>query len=79
MDILTALTESRPERGTKRCKLQQHIDNIPTDTPGREALIDAVNGTLAQRKVAVVFAKLGMHVSTTLVQEHRANECVCYR
>lgn len=80
MDILTALHNADPARGTKRCKLQTTLDEIPVDAVGRDELIAAVGNTdFAAQRLTLTFSHLKTPISSSLISDHRAKRCCCYR
>lgn len=82
MDILSALNDANPQRGTKRCKLQRVLDDIPAEANGKGALVSAVNATpdvFAAQKLTLTFSALGAPVAADLIRDHRAKRCACYR
>lgn len=81
MDILAALHDANPTKGTKRCKLQRILEDIPDGTDGKDALLAAVSdshGFPAQR-LTLTFTALGTPISGDLINDHRAKRCACYR
>lgn len=80
MDILEALHNANPARGVKRCKLQATIDDIPDERPNKDALIEAVaDNDFAAQRLTISFTALGIPISASLISDHRAKRCRCYR
>lgn len=82
MDILAALENANPQRGSRRCKVQVTLDDIPDDTPGKDALTAAVNAdssTFPAQKLTLTFSALGVPISDGTICNHRAKRCACYR
>lgn len=88
LDILSALQNTNPEPGAKRCKLQKILDSIPGDTAGKADLEAAVYTRDAQKpdeyefaaqRLTVTFGTLKMPVSKDIISEHRGKICACYR
>lgn len=79
MDILTALHDTAPERGANRCKLQKTLDAIDDDTPGKPELLAAVESGPPASRLTLTFSALGTPVSESLICDHRAHRCYCYR
>lgn len=82
MDILAALNDANPQRGAKRCKVQTILDEIPDETPGKDALVAAVDATPATfpaQKLTLTFSALGTPVSDGGISNHRAKRCICFR
>lgn len=81
IDILAALHDSNPERGPRRCKLQQILDGIDDSTPGKADLLNALadaKGYPALR-LTLTFSAIGTPVDRGLINDHRARRCRCYR
>ncbi len=81
MDILTALHDANPERGSRRCKLQQILDGIPEDTAGKADLVAATQDAdgFPGSRLTLTFSALGTPVSDDTINDHRAKRCRCYR
>lgn len=81
MDILAALNDHSPRKGQNRCKLQRILDDIPDETPGKDALVAAA-GDAAEYPAAhltMTFSALQAPVSADIINDHRAARCLCYR
>jgi len=87
-DILAALANDTAERGTKRCALARWLDDIPTDTEGRDELIRLVetihtpgphSTTMSAQRVAKVLTTLGHSTGQSSILDHRNHACACYR
>lgn len=81
MNILAALQESTADRGTKRCKLQRTLDDIPPDAENRAELLAAVadEKKYPANRLTMSFSRLKLPVSASIIREHRATRCACYR
>lgn len=81
MDILAALHSANPTRGQARCKLQTFLDDIPEETEGKTDLVGAVSDAAGYpaNRLTLTFAALGFPVSASLICDHRAQRCRCYR
>jgi hypothetical protein len=80
MDILAALHDANPSRGTKRCKLQRFLDSIDDATPGKADLVAAVNDLgFAALRLTLTFSALEHPISSDLIRDHRGQRCCCYR
>lgn len=78
-DIAAALA-AEPVQSDRRCKLQRLLDSIPEDTPDKDQLVTAVvGGDIAAVKAASVMSRLGLRVSDSLISDHRAKRCPCFR
>lgn len=88
MDILAALEDENPAKGTRRCRIAAFLDTIPADTPGRDELIRLVDTphiphadgtTRSGQSVAITLSRLGCDTTANPVLDHRAKRCRCYR
>jgi len=81
MDILTALNDANPDRGTKRCKVQAFLDSITDDIDGKAALAAAVADAaeFPAQRLTVTFSALKHPISDVTINAHRAKRCRCFR
>lgn len=85
IDILSALSESAPARSTRKCKIQRWIDDIPDETPGKDALVATIITTDPKsedyrtvEQIDKLTYRLGLVTSTKTLGDHRAKRCRCY-
>ena len=81
IDILAALTSANPRLGSQRCKLAAVLDDIDDDTPGKDALVAAVEDAkeYPASRLTMTFSAIGKPVHKDSIADHRAKRCRCYR
>lgn len=81
IDILAALTSANPKRGSRRCKLAVILDDIDDDTPGKDALVAAVDDATGYpaARLTMTFSAIGHPIHKDSIADHRAKRCRCYR
>lgn len=81
IDILAALTSANPRLGSRRCKLALILDEIDDDTPGKDALVAAVDDAAGYpaARLTMTFSAIGHPLYKDSISDHRAKRCLCYR
>lgn len=84
MDILAALQENPRPSGVLRCKLGRWLDEIPDDTPGKDALVATLTTTDPKAedyrptdRLDALLIQLGLNTSGKTIGDHRAGRCRC--
>lgn len=85
MDIISALEDTAPAKSNRKCRLQRWLDDIPDETPGKDALVETIMTTDPKSDVyrtapqvdSIVY-KLGLSTSPKTVADHRAKRCRCF-
>ncbi len=85
MNILEALADEAPARSTRKCKVQRWLDDIDSETPGRDDLIQTVVTTDPQAdayrtgdQTVRILHRLGLTTSIKTFGDHRAKRCRCF-
>lgn len=85
IDILAALEEAATTRSSRKCKVQRWLDEIPDETPGKDALVATVITTDPKSEhyrpvdqVDKLIYRLGLVTSTKTLGDHRAKRCRCF-
>lgn len=67
----------------QRCKVGTYLDSLPPEDADdlQTALTTRVNNKflLSGARLAIALAPLGIDLSPSIIQEHRARLCRCYR
>lgn len=88
MDILSAIENARPARGSHLCPLAEWLAGIPEKTEGRDELIRLIetkhdrsgsSDTRSAESMATVLGALGYKITEGPIHAHRKHACRCYR